>query len=217
MLGFRGCRLGVAYPEVTRCQVRAIIKAAGKVQAAGANVTPEIMIPLVSCPKEFANQAAIVHATAKEAMKAVGCEVKYQVGTMVETPRAALLAGELAKEAEFFSFGTNDLTQMTYGLSRDDIGRFLPMYLEDKIFEHDPFQVLDDQGVGQLLKLATESGRKTRPGMSIGLCGEQGGDPVSVEFLNGLGIDYVSCSPFRVPIARLAAAQAEIRKEGTDK
>ena len=204
MLGHRGCRLGVTYPEITEMQARAIFEAAEAVAKRGVKVFPEIMIPLVSAVEEFRHQRAIVDRVANE----IGVKVKYLVGTMIELPRAALTAASIAKEAEFFSFGTNDLTQTTLGLSRDDAGRFLPLYVERGLYKDDPFQVLDVEGVGRLISMATEDGRRTRPGLKVGICGEHGGEPRSVAFCHDTGLDYVSCSPFRVPIARLAAAQA---------
>src|SRR5271163_2163831 len=208
MLGHRGCRLGITYPEITEMQARAIFEAAVAVAKDGIKVYPEVMIPLVATVNEMANQAAIVNRVAKEVFKEKGRTVEYLVGTMIELPRAALVAGEIAKEAEFFSFGTNDLTQTTWGFSRDDVNKILPTYLADGIIKQDPFAVLDRGGVGQLVKMATERGRKTRPTLKVGICGEHGGEPSSVEFCYQTGLDYVSCSPFRVLTARLAAAQA---------
>jgi pyruvate,orthophosphate dikinase len=211
MLGHRGCRLGITYPEITEMQVRAIIEAACRVARKGVKVYPEIMIPLVGTKAELANQRDLTVATAKAVMKAEGVKVDYMVGTMIEIPRAALTANEVAEVAEFFSFGTNDLTQMTFGYSRDDVGKFLPIYLNAKILSADPFQTLDQTGVGQLVDLGIKRGRSTRPKLKVGICGEHGGDPKSVEFCHRVGMNYVSCSPFRVPIARLAAAQAAVR------
>jgi pyruvate, orthophosphate dikinase len=208
MLGHRGCRLGITYPEITEMQARAIFEAAVEVSKKGVKVFPEVMIPLVSMVKEMANQAAIVRRMADEVFKEKGMKVEYMVGTMIELPRAALVADEIAKEAEFFSFGTNDLTQTTFGFSRDDVNKVLPTYLQEGILKQDPFAALDQEGVGQLLKMGTERGRKTRPGLKVGICGEHGGEPSSVEFCYRVGLDYVSCSPFRVLTARLAAAQA---------
>ncbi|HMH08428.1 MAG TPA: putative PEP-binding protein, partial [Terriglobales bacterium] len=208
MLGHRGCRLGITYPEITEMQARAIFEAAVAVAKDGVKVYPEVMIPLTATLKEMANQAAIVHRVAQEVFKEKGIKVDYLVGTMIELPRAALVADEIAKEAQFFSFGTNDLTQTTFGFSRDDINKVLPTYLEEGILKQDPFAVLDQDGVGQLVKIATERGRKTRPGLKVGICGEHGGEPSSVEFCHRVGLNYVSCSPFRVLTARLAAAQA---------
>src|SRR5664279_4391488 len=218
MLGHRGCRLGITYPEITEMQTRAIFEAAVKVAKEGVKVKPEVMIPLTGGLKEMANQAAIVRRVAEEVFAEKEHKVEYLVGTMIELPRAALVADEIAKEAEFFSFGTNDLTQTTFGFSRDDINKFLPTYLAEGILKQDPFAVLDREGVGQLLKMAVEKGRKTRPTIKIGICGEHGGEPSSVEFCAQLGFNYVSCSPFRVLTARLAAAQAgasaELKMEG---
>jgi pyruvate,orthophosphate dikinase len=208
MLGHRGCRLGITYPEITEMQARAIFEAAVAVAKDGVKVFPEVMIPLVATVKEMANQAAIVHRVAKEVFEEKERTVEYLVGTMIELPRAALVADEIAKEAEFFSFGTNDLTQTTFGFSRDDVNKILPTYIEESILKRDPFEVLDQEGVGQLVKLATERGRKSRPNLKVGICGEHGGEPSSVEFCYRTGLNYVSCSPFRVLTARLAAAQA---------
>ena len=213
MMGHRGCRLTVTYPEIAAMQTRAVIKAALNVQAKHPDwkMVPEIMIPLVGEVKELAFVKNIVVKTADELIKAAGSDMKYLVGTMIEIPRAALTADEIAKEAEFFSFGTNDLTQMTFGFSRDDAGKFLDSYYANKIYESDPFARLDQIGVGKLVEMAAKLGRATRPDLHLGICGEHGGDPSSVEFCHRVGLDYVSCSPFRVPIARLAAAQAAIR------
>jgi pyruvate,orthophosphate dikinase len=208
MLGLRGCRLGITYPEITEMQARAIFEAAVAVQKEGKNAKPEVMIPLTGGLKEMANQAAIVRRVAEEVFAEKGTRVEYLVGTMIELPRAALVADEIAQEAEFFSYGTNDLTQTTYGFSRDDINTFLPTYLAEGILKQDPFAVLDREGVGQLIKIGVEKGRKTRPNLKIGICGEHGGEPSSVEFCAQNGFNYVSCSPFRVLTARLAAAQA---------
>jgi pyruvate,orthophosphate dikinase len=208
MLGHRGCRLGITYPEITEMQVRAIFEAAVAVAKDGVKVYPEVMIPLTATLKEMANQAAIVHRVAQEVFKEKGKTVEYLVGTMIELPRAALVADEIAKEAQFFSFGTNDLTQTTFGFSRDDVNKILPTYLAEGILKQDPFAVLDQEGVGQLVRMATERGRKTRPKLKVGICGEHGGEPSSVEFCHRIGLNYVSCSPFRVLTARLAAAQA---------
>jgi pyruvate,orthophosphate dikinase len=208
MLGHRGCRLGITYPEITEMQARAIFEAAVEVSKKGVKVFPEVMIPLVATVKEMANQAAIVRRVADEVFKEKGTKVEYLVGTMIELPRAALVADEIAKEAEFFSFGTNDLTQTTFGFSRDDVNKVLPTYLAEGILKQDPFAALDQEGVGQLVKMATERGRKTRPTLKVGICGEHGGEPSSVEFCYKTGLNYVSCSPFRVLTARLAAAQA---------
>ncbi len=213
MMGHRGCRLCVTYPEIAVMQTKAVIKAAIKVQKAHKDwkVVPEIMIPLTGEVKEMKFVKDIVVKTADAEIKAAGAELKYEVGTMIEIPRAAITADEIATEAEFFCFGTNDLTQMTFGFSRDDAGKFLGAYYANKIYESDPFARLDQKGVGALMEMAVEKGRKTRPGMSCGICGEHGGDPSSVEFCHKIGLTYVSCSPYRVPIARLAAAQANIR------
>jgi pyruvate,orthophosphate dikinase len=208
MLGHRGCRLGITYPEITEMQARAIFEAAVAVSKQGVKVFPEVMIPLTATLKEMANQAAIVRRVADEVFKEKEHKVDYLVGTMIELPRAALVAGEIAKEAQFFSFGTNDLTQTTFGFSRDDVNKILPTYLEEGILKQDPFAALDQEGVGQLVKMATERGRKTRPELKVGICGEHGGEPSSVEFCHRVGLNYVSCSPFRVFTARLAAAQA---------
>jgi pyruvate,orthophosphate dikinase len=208
MLGHRGCRLGITYPEITEMQARAIFEAAVEVAKKGVKVLPEVMIPLVATLKEMANQAAIVRRVAEEVFKEKGMRIEYMVGTMIELPRAALVAGDIAKEAEFFSFGTNDLTQTTFGFSRDDVNKILPTYIEEGILKQDPFAALDQEGVGQLVKMATENGRKTRPRLKVGICGEHGGEPSSVEFCYRTGLNYVSCSPFRVLTARLAAAQA---------
>jgi len=208
MLGHRGCRLGITYPEITEMQARAIFEAAVVVTKEGIKVKPEVMIPLTATLKEMANQAAIVRRVADEVFKERGTTVGYLVGTMIELPRAALVADEIAKEAQFFSFGTNDLTQTTFGFSRDDVNKVLPTYLEEGILKQDPFAVLDRDGVGQLVKMATERGRKTRPDLKVGICGEHGGEPSSVEFCHQVGLNYVSCSPFRVLTARLAASQA---------
>lgn len=217
MLGFRGCRLGILYPEITEMQARAIFKAAVKVKAEGIDVHPEVMIPLVGHVSELKLQEEIVRRVAAEVFAEAGVEVPYLVGTMIELPRAALVADEIAQVAEFFSFGTNDLTQTTLGLSRDDSGRFLPIYVEKKLIPDDPFQTIDQRGVGQLVQIGTERGRSTRPDLKVGVCGEHGGDPASVEFFHRVGLNYVSCSPYRVPIARLAAAQAALGEAKRDK
>jgi pyruvate,orthophosphate dikinase len=210
MLGHRGCRLGITFPEITEMQGRAIFEAAVAAKNRGIDVQPELMIPLVSTLKEFENQRAILDEAAEQIFEAAGQKVDYLVGTMIELPRAALTADEIASSAEFFSFGTNDLTQTTFGLSRDDAGRFLPAYIERGIFTDDPFQVLDATGVGRLIRIAVEDGRRVRPKLKVGICGEHGGEPRSVGLCHQMGFDYVSCSPFRVPIARLAAAHAAI-------
>ncbi len=214
MLGHRGCRLGITYPEITEMQARAIFEAACRVVARGKQAVVEVMIPLVSIAEEFRRQAQIVRRVAQEVFHAQGRAVPYLVGTMIELPRAALLADEIARDAEFFSFGTNDLTQTTFGLSRDDAGRFLPFYVESGILKDDPFQVLDQDGVGGLIELAVKRGRGARSDLKVGICGEHGGDPSSVRFCHHAGLHYVSCSPFRVPIARLAAAQAALEEAG---
>jgi len=212
MMGHRGCRLDVSYPEIAEMQTRAVIEAAINVNREGMNVVPEIMIPLVGDVKELQYVKEVVVKTADAIIKEAGVDLKYKVGTMIEIPRAALTADEIAKEAEFFSFGTNDLTQMTFGFSRDDAGKFLEDYYNKKIYEFDPFAKLDQTGVGKLIEMAAQLGRKTRSDIKLGICGEHGGDPSSVEFCHKIGLDYVSCSPFRVPIARLAAAQAAVKK-----
>ena len=212
MMGHRGCRLSITYPEIAAMQTRAVIEAAIEVrQETGLEIVPEIMIPLVGEVNELAYVKNFVDETAKLVMKEKGMEIPYMVGTMIEIPRAALTADEIAKQAEFFSFGTNDLTQMTFGFSRDDAGKFLNDYYEKKIFESDPFARVDQNGVGKLMQIAVELGKKTRPNIKLGICGEHGGDPSSIEFCHRIGLNYVSCSPFRVPIARLAAAQAALK------
>ncbi|MDO4309589.1 MAG: pyruvate, phosphate dikinase [Prevotella sp.] len=212
MLGHRGCRLGITFPEITEMQTRAILGAACELKKEGKNPVPEIMVPLIGILYEFKQQKEIIMKTAKEVFAEEGVEVEFEVGTMIEIPRAALTADRIASEAEYFSFGTNDLTQMTFGYSRDDIASFLPAYLDKKILKVDPFQVLDQNGVGQLIKMAVEKGRAVRPGMRTGICGEHGGEPSSVKFCAKVGMNYASCSPFRVPIARLAAAQAAVEE-----
>jgi pyruvate,orthophosphate dikinase len=214
MLGHRGCRLGIAYPEITRMQARAILEAACIVKKEGVAVRPEIMIPLVGTKKELQHQEGVVRTAAAEVFAEQGVTVDYLVGTMIEIPRAALTANEIAEVAEFFSFGTNDLTQMTFGISRDDAGKFLPLYLEGDIWPADPFGTLDQTGVGQLVEMGVERGRSTKPDLKVGICGEHGGDPASVKFCHRVGMDYVSCSPFRLPVARLAAAQAAVEERG---
>lgn len=211
MLGHRGCRLGNTFPEITEMQTRAILEAVLNLKAKGIKIIPEIMVPLVSVKKELVEQERIIRETANKIFEEKGDTIEYKVGTMIEVPRAALTANEIAENADFFSFGTNDLTQMTFGFSRDDIGSFLPIYLEKKIIESDPFQILDQTGVGQLVKMGVEKGRTTKPDLKIGICGEHGGEPSSIEFCHRVGMDYVSCSPYRVPIARVAAAQAAIK------
>ena len=211
MMGHRGCRLSVTYPEIAEMQTRAVIEAAIEVrQETGLEIIPEIMIPLVGETRELAYVKSFVVETANKVMEEKGMEIPYLVGTMIEIPRAALTADEVATEAEFFSFGTNDLTQMTFGFSRDDAGKFLDDYYKKKIFESDPFARVDQNGVGKLVKMAVELGKQTRPNIKLGVCGEHGGDPSSIEFFHKVGLQYVSCSPFRVPIARLAAAQAKL-------
>ncbi len=212
MMGHRGCRLGITYPEITEMQARAIIEAAVNLKKKGVVAIPEIMIPLIGTVEEFRNQEQIIRKTAEKVFEEKGDKVDYLVGTMIEIPRATLMADQIAKEAEFFSFGTNDLTQMTFGYSRDDAGKFLPIYTMNGILKNDPFEVLDQEGVGQLVKLGVDRGRSTRKDLKIGICGEHGGEPNSVEFCHRVGMNYVSCSPFRVPIARLAAAQAAIKE-----
>lgn len=212
MLGHRGCRLGITFPEITAMQTRAILTAACELKKEGKNPMPEIMVPLIGILYEFKSQKKVIEETAKKVFAEEGIEVKFEIGTMIEVPRAALTADKIASEAEYFSFGTNDLTQMTFGYSRDDIASFLPVYLEQKILNVDPFQVLDENGVGQLIKMAVEKGRAVRPGMRTGICGEHGGEPNSVKFCHKVGMNYASCSPFRVPIARLAAAQAAVEE-----
>ncbi|HDJ34209.1 MAG TPA: pyruvate, phosphate dikinase [Bacteroidetes bacterium] len=212
MLGHRGCRLGNTYPEITEMQARAIIEAALNLKARGIKAIPEIMVPLTGTLKEMELQEEIIRNTAEKVFEERNDRIEYLVGTMIEIPRAALTADEIAKAAEFFSFGTNDLTQMGFGYSRDDAGKFLPVYLEKSILKHDPFQILDQEGIGQLVEMGVERGRKTRPDLKVGICGEHGGEPSSVEFCHRVGMNYVSCSPYRVPIARLAAAQAAIKE-----
>jgi pyruvate,orthophosphate dikinase len=213
MLGHRGCRLGIAYPEITETQARAIFEAAAEVQKKGIKVKPEVMVPLVGFKKELDLQVAIIHRVAAEVQKEKKVKLSYQVGTMIEVPRGALTADEIAQTAEFFSFGTNDLTQTALGISRDDMGNFLMPYTENEVFKKNPFASLDQSGVGQLVKIAIEKGRQTRPDIKLGICGEHGGDPESVKFFHRVGLAYVSCSPYRVPVARLAAAQAAIEEK----
>lgn len=217
MLGHRGCRLGITYPEIYEMQARAILEAAVEVhKESGETVQPEIMIPLVALRREFEILKELVDSVAKETMEAAGVEIAYLVGTMIELPRSALRAAEIAETAEFFSFGTNDLTQTTYGVSRDDAGTFLPIYEARGIIPRDPFVTLDQEGVGELVKIGAERGRSVRPDIKLGICGEHGGDPDSVRFCHYIGLDYVSCSPYRVPIARLAAAQAVLSEAVRD-
>ncbi|WP_297096893.1 pyruvate, phosphate dikinase [uncultured Draconibacterium sp.] len=211
MLGHRGCRLGNTYPEITEMQARAIIEAAVNLKQKGVDARPEIMVPLIGTVKEFKMQADIINATAEKVFAEKGAKCDYMVGTMIEIPRAAMTADLVAEHAEFFSFGTNDLTQMTFGYSRDDAGKFLPIYIEKGILKNDPFQVLDQEGVGQVVKIGVEKGRSTKPNLKVGICGEHGGEPSSVMFCDSVGMDYVSCSPYRVPIARVAAAQANLK------
>ena len=213
MLGHRGCRLAVTYPEIAEMQARAIMEAAVACNKDGLNVVPEIMIPLVGEVKELKYVKSFVVETAKKVLEENNMDFDFEVGTMIEVPRAALTAGEIAKEAEFFSFGTNDLTQMTFGFSRDDAGAFLNDYYEKKIFESDPFAKLDQIGVGKLVRMAAEAGREARPEIKLGICGEHGGDPSTIDFCHRVGLNYVSCSPFRVPIARLAAAHAAVNNK----
>ncbi len=213
MLGLRGCRLGIAFPEITEMQVRAILEAAVAVKSKGGDPHVEIMVPLIGSIEEMRNQAAIIRRVAAEVFKEKGAKVDYMVGTMIELPRAALTADQIAEEAEFFSFGTNDLTQTTFGISRDDINNFLPAYIKYGIFKQDPFATLDQAGVGQLVQMATAKGRNTRPNLKVGICGEHGGDPESVKFCHKIGLNYVSCSPFRLLTARLAAAQAALEEK----
>jgi pyruvate,orthophosphate dikinase len=211
MLGHRGCRLGISYPEVTEMQARAIFEAACDVAAKGKKVIPEVMIPLVGHINELKDQGALVRRVAEEVAARRGVKIEYLVGTMIEVPRAAVTAAQIAEEAEFFSFGTNDLTQLTFGFSRDDAGKFLKEYVDRKILPVDPFISIDVGGVGVLVEWAVQRGRSTRPKLKVGICGEHGGEPASVEFCHHAALDYVSCSPFRVPVARLAAAQAVVR------
>ncbi|MFQ5695149.1 MAG: putative PEP-binding protein, partial [Terriglobia bacterium] len=216
MLGHRGCRLGITYPEISEMQARAIFEAACDAAAEGMKVVPEIMIPLVGHVRELGLQRELVDKVGKEVMRQRKQSIRYLVGTMIELPRAALTAAKIAREAEFFSYGTNDLTQTTFGLSRDDAGGIIEAYERLGIYKEDPFQVLDAEGVGQLVSLATQQGRSVRRNLKVGICGEHGGDPASVEFCHRAGLDYVSCSPYRVPVARLAAAQASLKgKKGT--
>jgi pyruvate,orthophosphate dikinase len=213
MLGHRGCRLGITYPEIYEMQVRAIFQAACEVKKDGVDVRPEVMIPLVGTTKELQLTCEVVRRVAKEVMDDAGVTIDYLVGTMIEIPRAALIADKLAETAEFFSFGTNDLTQMTFGYSRDDAGSFLPEYVDKKILGKDPFESIDQEGVGQLVRIGTERGRGANPKLKVGVCGEHGGDPDSIRFFRSVGLNYVSCSPYRVPVARLAAAQAELQQQ----
>jgi pyruvate,orthophosphate dikinase len=216
MLGFRGCRLGIGYPEISEMQARAVFEAAADVQKEGIKVRPEIMIPLVGFKRELDLQIEVVHAVAREVEKEKGVKLNYMVGTMIEIPRGALTADEIAQSAEFFSFGTNDLTQTGLGMSRDDSGSFLPQYQELEIVKKNPFATIDATGVGQLVDIAVRKGRAARRDLKLGICGEHGGDPASIQFFERVGLDYVSCSPFRVPVARLAAAQAALRAKVGD-
>jgi pyruvate,orthophosphate dikinase len=217
MLGFRGCRLGIVFPEISEMQSRAVFEAAAEVQKSGIKVKPEVMIPLVGFKKELDLQVEIVHRVAKQVMAEQKVKLDYMVGTMIEIPRGALTADEIAQTAQFFSFGTNDLTQTCLGMSRDDSGSFIPAYQDNEIIKTNPFASIDQTGVGQLMKIAAEKGNATRPGIKLGICGEHGGDPASVKFCHRLGLTYVSCSPFRVPVARLAAAQAALEEEAEAK
>jgi pyruvate,orthophosphate dikinase len=214
MLGHRGCRLGITTPDIYNMQVQAIIEAACELKREGVEVSPEIMVPLIGDVKELEIVKRHIHAVAERVMREKGLRVSYLVGTMIELPRAVLTAGAIAREAEFFSYGTNDLTQTTLGLSRDDAGMFLPHYVEQGIMEQDPFVVLEQEGVGELIRIGVERGRSTRPDLKVGICGEHGGEPRSIAFFHHTQLDYVSCSPYRVPIARLAAAQAALQESG---
>jgi pyruvate,orthophosphate dikinase len=211
MLGHRGCRLGISYPEITEMQAQAIFEAACELRREGKNPFPEIMIPLVGSRQELHEQRNIVDRVAQETMKSYGIKVRYLVGTMIELPRACIVADDIAREAAFFSFGTNDLTQTCLGLSRDDAGKFLPSYVLNGLLPADPFVSIDEEGVGALMRMAVAKGRKSRKDLEMGICGEHGGDPKSVKFCHSIGLDYVSCSPYRVPVAKLAAAQAALR------
>jgi pyruvate,orthophosphate dikinase len=210
MLGHRGVRLGITYPEITEMQTRAILEAACRLNKEGVKIAPEIMIPLVGLVKELSDQKAIVDRVAAEVMKEQGIKIKYLLGTMIEIPRGCTVADQIAHEAQFFSFGTNDLTQLTFGFSRDDSGKFLKIYQEKRILEKDPFSSIDTEGVGSLVRMGVELGRKTRPDLKLGICGEHGGDPASIHFFHKVGLDYVSASPYRIPVARLAAAHAAL-------
>ena len=213
MLGHRGCRLGITYPEITEMQAKAIIEAALNLKKKGIKVLPEIMIPLIGTQEEFKLQEKLIRDTAEEVFTEYKDRIEYLVGTMIEIPRACLTADKVAETAEFFSFGTNDLTQMAFGYSRDDSGKFLEVYVNNGVLKHDPFQILDQEGVGQLVEMGIKKGRSTKKDLKIGICGEHGGEPNSVEFCHRSGMDYVSCSPYRVPIARLAAAQAVLKEK----
>ncbi|MEM8896394.1 MAG: putative PEP-binding protein, partial [Bacteroidota bacterium] len=210
MLGHRGCRLGNSYPEISEMQARAIIEAALNLKAKGIITHPEIMIPLVGSEEEFIKQMDIVRCEAEKVFMERKERVNYKIGTMIEVPRATLIADKIAKHAEFFSFGTNDLTQMTFGFSRDDVSKFIPTYIDKGILEHDPFQVLDQEGVGQLVRTGTDRGRMSRHNLVVGVCGEHGGEPKSIDFCHHVGLNYVSCSPYRIPIAKLAVARANL-------
>jgi pyruvate,orthophosphate dikinase len=213
MMGLRGCRLGIVWPEINEMQVKAIFQAACELKLSGIDVIPEVMIPLVGMISELQLVKAQLMEVALETIQSYGVDLDYKFGTMIEIPRAALTADEIAIEAEFFSFGTNDLTQMTYGFSRDDAeGKFLPIYLNKEILENNPFEILDQEGVGKLMKMAIKLGKKTRPDLKTGICGEHGGEPSSIKFAHSIGLNYVSCSPFRIPVARIAAAQAAIEQ-----
>jgi pyruvate,orthophosphate dikinase len=214
MLGTRGVRLGILYPDISRMQARAILAAALRSQDKGVEVRAEIMIPLVSDPEELKRQRALVEEVADEVFEKAGKRIRFHIGTMIEVPRAALLAAETAQHADFFSFGTNDLTQMTFGLSRDDAESFLPVYVDQGILPDDPFHVLDERGIGKLIEMATEQGKMANPDLVVGICGEHGGEPHSVDYCHRVGLDYVSCSPFRLPVARLAAAHAALGSTG---
>jgi len=217
MMGLRGCRLGIVWPEINEMQVRAIFQAACELKLQGVDVIPEVMIPLIGMISELQYVKTQLVEIAEETIKDYGVDLKYKFGTMIEIPRAALTADEIAMEAEFFSFGTNDLTQMTFGFSRDDAeGKFIPVYLNKEILERNPFETLDQDGVGKLMKIAVKLGRETRPDLKIGICGEHGGEPKSVEFFHRIGLDYVSCSPFRIPVARISAAQAVIKEKNKE-
>jgi pyruvate,orthophosphate dikinase len=211
MLGYRGCRLGIEFPEITEMQAQAIFEAACELRKEGKNPFPEVMIPLVGTLQEFQMQKDIVARVAQETMKKYGVKVRHMIGTMIEIPRACIAAGEIASQAEFFSFGTNDLTQTVLALSRDDAGKFLPLYVDRKIYKEDPFVSIDQEGVGEMMKMGVERGRKVRKDLELGICGEHGGDPASVMFCHQIGLDYVSCSPYRIPIAKLAAAHANLK------
>ena len=217
MLGHRGCRLGIAFPEITEMQSRAVFEAAAQIIKEGKSVVPEVMIPLVGKDLEFLHQKKIVDEIAEKVMKEQKIKFEYKVGTMIEVPRGAITADRLAKDAEFFSFGTNDLTQMGCGFSRDDSAKFLKQYIELGIFKRDPFETLDQEGVGELMKIAIAKAKPVRPNIKLGICGEHGGDPDTIEFCHKIGLTYVSCSPFRVPIARLAAAQAAVKEKKAGK